>query len=100
MLVSKMPGTAEGGPRNGSNGLRDDMVFNIRIRIRVSNFIAATEREELVGMKMQPKKLRSFAFSTSKNKKIFTAGFNREQACFYDVFFNRGALHFYDWKNR
>jgi hypothetical protein len=44
-----------------------------------------------VGMKMQPKKLRSFAISTSKNKKIRTAGFSLRLACFCFVFLNHEA---------
>lgn len=91
--VGKLPSIAQRGRSSEADCLRDDMVFNIRKRIRMSNFIAKTDRVELVGMKMQPKKLRSFAFSTSKNKKIFIARFSRERACFYDAFFDRVALH-------
>jgi len=59
-----------------------------------------TRHENLLGMKMQPKKLRSFAISTSKNKKIFAAGFSLGWANFYAVFFHRSSLYFHARKNR
>jgi len=55
---------------------------------------------EFVGMKMHPKKLRSFAISTSKNKKIFAALFMPKQASFDSSLFNDAASHFYECKNR
>jgi hypothetical protein len=51
-------------------------------------------------MKMQPKKLRSFAISTSKNKKIFAIGFSPDWVNLYAMFFQRSALHFHAWKSR
>jgi len=45
-------------------------------------------------MKMQPKKLRSFAVSTSKNKKFLSVAFIPEQACFDLSFLARAALLF------
>ena len=51
-------------------------------------------------MKTQPKKLRSFAISTSKNKKIFAVGFSLGWAKFYVMFFCRSTLCFHARKNR
>jgi len=52
------------------------MSFNIQKRICSLNFKTATRCKNLLGMKTQPKKLRSFAILTSKNKKIFAVGFS------------------------
>jgi len=46
------------------------LYFYILKQIHMPVSILEYARVEFAGMKMQPKKLRSFAISTSKNKKI------------------------------
>jgi len=62
--------------------------------------ICVSARIEFVGMKMQPKKLRSFAISSYKNKKIFVGGFSLEQGSFDLCFLRYAASCFYKCKNR
>jgi hypothetical protein len=62
--------------------------------LHAPNLNATTTLQKLLGMKMQPKKLRSFAFSTSGNKKILPLVFSLGSVFFYAAFFHRASLYF------
>jgi len=70
--------------------------FYILKQIHMPVLIFEYARVEFAGMKMQPKKLRSFAISSCKNKKIFVAGFSLEQGSFDLCFFDDAASCFYE----